>query len=254
MHSFVIWFQHRSGSSHLVSLLNSHPEIDCKGEVFGGFPIENRNESTDPRQLNEDIYRRVLNRFPGRELDPSDEASVAELATLFSANSIRGFKYKFPSQAKLYPEVTNRLVQLSKEIRLIVLTRKDYLRRALSVINLRRVQSLTERANSNEKLELPPMEVEPAEVIRLINYYITIEDEFVAWSNQFQNRMELDYDQLINRETDITHRMQEFLGTQETFQLESKTQKITPIRLRDSVSNFSELKAELLAADIEYQE
>jgi hypothetical protein len=44
---FAIVCLGRTGSEHLVSLLNSHRDIECCGEVFGDGPIE-RHGYTDP--------------------------------------------------------------------------------------------------------------------------------------------------------------------------------------------------------------
>lgn len=256
MRNFVIWFQHRSGSTHLVSLLNSHPEIQCKGEIFGCFPIGRRvdSQTSAGRLLGDDVYHRVINQFPGRIDDPSDGQCVKDLEQFFGlehsendrAHRIRGFKLKFPSQSKLFPEIANWLTDRNGELSVIALHRKNYLRRALSVLNLHRVRDATDQANLRVPRELPPVNFDVLEVIRLIEYYGDIAQEFEDWSNSFEHSMEMEYEDLIYDPETVSERVQRFLGVKKIQPLKSSVQRITPNELPDFVSNFDELRNMLL--------
>ncbi|MEM9410111.1 MAG: hypothetical protein AAGA30_03295 [Planctomycetota bacterium] len=193
----------------------------------------------------------MLNRFPGKHWDPTDQESLDELRTVLTGKPISGFKFKFPSQAGLYPEITTALLDSCDKLRLIVLHRRDFLRRALSVLNLERVQTVTKRANVNRKIDLPPLQVDPNEVIRLVQYYQSIDAEFSCWSNSFHQKLELDYQDLLQRPDHIGGQLQMFLKVNESMNLHSRTKKITPSRLVDSVANFEELQRALDEAGIE---
>ncbi len=255
MGNFVIWFQHRSGSSHLVSLLNSHPEIQCKGEIFGCFPIGRHVDSPIPtgRRLGDNVYQRVINQFPGRIDDPGDRQCVDELEQYFGpdqtensdAGHIRGFKFKFPSQARLFPEITDWLKNRKAKLSVIALHRKNFLRRALSVLNLERIRETTNQANIREPQNLPPASFNVQEVIRLIEYYRDIGQEFDDWSKTFEQLMEIEYEDLNNDPENVSNKMQKFLEVTKTQPLKSSVQRITPDDLRNLVSNFDELQTAL---------
>ena len=249
MRPFFIWFQHRSGSTHLVSLLNSHTDIDCRGEMFGCFPVEDAKlvaENANVRAFGEQFYRRIINQFPGRIEDPTDEYCCNELEDFFFVGSstnetrVRGFKLKFPSQAKVFPEVSKRLLQAANDVNLVVLNRKDYLRRAISVLNLTHLQSKTGKANVSENINLPPTSFEPGEVVRLIKYYESIQEEFDGWARNFPNRFELDYEDLQASEQSKLKELLQFLGVVPK-QLKSTTKKITPDKLESYVTNLEEI-------------
>ena len=258
MQPFLVWFQHRSGSTHLVSLLNSHTEIKCKGEVFGCFPVGEAKDLADfpeCRVLGEKLFRRLVNRFPGRLENPTDANTVSELKNYFSeksefADKMRGFKFKFPSQAKLFPEITSHLQSLSSELRIITLTRKNFVRRAISVMNLESVQSQTDRANVEFDLRMEPKVYNVQEVIRLVRYYQEIDSEFVHWARQFNHRLTVEYEDLVNDQESVCNRIQKFLQVNELQPLQSRTKKITPPDLQDHVKNLDELQDALAAANI----
>ena len=260
--SFVIWFQQRSGSSHLVSLLNSHPEIHCKGEMFGCFPIagiDDPNQDSNGRQLGDRLYRRLINQFPGRIENPADRQCVDELTAFLEEaptnlkRSIRGFKLKFPSQMKLFPEIVDTLRQQSSLLRVIVLTRKNYLRRAVSVLNLERIQQSTAQSNLKKKIQLPATRFDVSEVIRLIKYYQSIEAEFSSWPKTFEQRLQVEYEDLVSNQNEVTQQIQNFLGVSTRQELTSKVKRIAPAKMEDLVENSDELRAALKANQLSFE-
>jgi len=264
MQPFLIWFQQRSGSSHLVSLLNSHPEIRCKGEVFGCYPVGKiGQEKSHPtaRMLGDDLYRRRINRFPGREEDPTDEQCRQEVLNLMvteGVNSVKGqvvgFKMKFPSQATLFPNVRQELEAMSESLKIIVLTRKNYLHRAISNLNLNRLQNLTARSNVQETVDLPPQNFDVKEVVRLIRYYMDLEAEFFAWPEKFPKRMRVDYDELVADSWPTTgNTLLDFLGLRTDVCLTSKLKKVAPKKLEAMVNNSDELKTALKENGLVYE-
>lgn len=264
MQPFLIWFQQRSGSSHLVSLLNSHPEIRCKGEVFGCYPVgKTGEEGSHPtaRHLGDNLYRRRINQFPGRIEDPNDKQCLDEVVSLMSHaasgdsnQNALGFKMKFPSQATLFPEVRQHLESMHESLKVIVLTRKNYLHRAISNLNLDRLQSLTTRSNVEEAVQLPPQDFDAKEVVRLIDYYKTLETDFFAWPARFKFRLEIDYDDLVSENVEQTaDELLLFLDVNRDVRLSSKLKKVAPSRLETLVNNAQELKDALKENKIEYK-
>ena len=246
MNGFFIWFEQRSGSSYLVSLLNSHPEIDCRGEMFGA---RRQQRSNTTREFRENAYQRTLNLFPGHIANPSDEQTVQHLSSWLepvnAPQEIHGFKFKHPSQHGLYPEITDKLLHNADSLRLIVLQRKNYLRRAISLINMQRIQSMQSTANTKSELNLPPLAVDTKEVIRLVKYYAQSQNAFDQFTKHFPARLELDFEQLCTSPEIQANRLQDFLGVKNVQALSAQLKRITPKNLADAISNFDEFKKEI---------
>ena len=227
--------------------------------MFGCVQLaEKHQESNFPegRVFGNHVYNRVLNQFPGRIQNPSDRKCVEELEDFFSSQSdfagkFRGFKFKFPSQAGLFSEITQHLESLSDRLRVIVLRRNDYLRRAISVMNLQSVQSESNCANVDFEFRVEPAEFDSAEVIRLIKYYQSLESPFSDWPKQFANRLEIHYEELIKHQDRVCESIQDFIGVSNQHTLTSRTRKIAPNDLRTQVSNYDELVEALTSANIE---
>jgi LPS sulfotransferase NodH len=251
MNGFFIWFEQRSGSSFLVSLLNSHPEIDCRGEMFGASKVDAQNDCrnihrVDLREFRAAHYRRFLNLFPGQIENPSNSQSVAALNSWFDDSSqIRGFKLKHPSQSGLYPEIMKRLLELKHSIKVIALHRQNYLRRAISLMNMQRIQLVHAKANLKNEIVLPPLNVDIEQVVKLIQYYEASNVEFVATIRQFPNRMDVEYSELAADGNSIKTQLQSFLGVRQQQTLVATTRKITPHHLADAIDNFDELRDSL---------
>lgn len=250
MKPFLIWFQHRSGSTHLVSLLNSHPEIKCKGEIFGCYRIGSADQSKDipdGRVLGDNLYTRVLNKFPGRTENPSDPDCLKELGEFWYSDNqypgkLRGFKFKFPSQAKLFPGISDYVLSKANDLNLIVLRRRNLLDRAVSVLTLEKLQEKNGKANVHSQVEIPPDVYDAEEIVRLIKYYQSIENEFSDWCSKFESRMEIEYQDLIHDQDKILQAIQSFLGVREQQNLTSKTRKIVARDKRQQIVNIEQLE------------
>ena len=213
-----------------------------------GDPPESTSANFDQRKFRERSYRRVINRFPGQQQCPSDAETVNELLTWIEqpANEhIQGFKFKHPSQHGVFPEVTNTLLDRAKSIRLIVLRRKNFLRRAISLMNMQRIQSMQQSSNVRESVKLPPLNVDVDEVIRLTRYYESSQASFNEFANQFENVFEVEYEDLANDTNTVSGPLQEFLGVTQHSPLRAGTHQITPTILSNAISNFGELQSAL---------
>lgn len=246
MNGFFIWFEQRSGSSYLVSLLNSHPEIDCRGEMFGARRSD-RSETT--RDFRDNAYQRTINLFPGQIPNPTNKQTVDELLDWLSAedadSKIRGLKFKHPSQHGLYSEVAQSLGQHAGSLRVIVLRRKNFLRRAISLLNMQRMQSIQATANTKAEIQLPPLVVDVKEIVRLTKYYSQSQNAFDAFAKNFSNVLDLEFEQLCSSPEEQGQRLQEFLGVKTVQNLAAQLKRITPEDLSNAISNFDELKKKL---------
>ena len=252
MKGFFIWFEQRSGSSYLVSLLNSHPEIDCRGEMFGARR-ETRSETT--REFRENAYGRTINLFPGHIANPSDEQSSQQLEDWLNEDKqdseIHGFKFKHPSQHGLYSEVTKLLLQNADTLRLVVLQRQNFLRRAISLLNMQRLQAMRSTSNTKSNVQLPPLVADVKEVVRLAKYYADSQTAFLDFAKYFPQKIELEFEGLCKTPEEHGQQLQEFLGVKKVLPLTGQLKRITPESIPDAVANFAELKAELESAGLD---
>jgi hypothetical protein len=122
---FFIFFPERSGSSHLVNLLNSHPQINCFGEEFHLRDLPGTQE-----------------RIPKHN---SAASVVNSLRKIYQNEYTKanGFKFKYPGQPERYPEVMNFLTEHSDQVRIIILYRENRLKAAISKQNHTRLYERT---------------------------------------------------------------------------------------------------------------
>ncbi len=215
--------------------------------MFGASKVDAQHEGTfnqgDLRQFRTGQYCRFLNLFPGRVENPNDSQTIAELNSwLDDSSQIRGFKLKHPSQSGLYPEIVKRLLELKNAIKVIVLHRRNFLRRAISLMNMQRIQSAHAKANVKNEILLPPLQVDIDQAVNLIRYYEASNAEFVETINQFPNRLDVEYYDLATAGNSIETEMQSFLDIKQHQPLVATTRKITPNNLEDAIENFDELR------------
>lgn len=243
----------------LVSLLNSHPEIKCRGEMFAAIPMNQDSRDPKPpdvhvRKFRETYYYRRINLFPGHLEHPTDNQTVAQLESWFETDPmIRGFKLKHPSQFGLYPEIAKWLLD-QQDLKVIVLRRQNYLRRAISLFNMQRLQKETRLSNSRDSGEFGPLWIDVDETVRLIRYYQTSQISFDQISDRFANTYQVDYQQLLDEATSdqTLNEVQQFLGVKTLAPLKSRTKKITPSNLKNAIENFDALSAALRKEGLEF--
>jgi LPS sulfotransferase NodH len=233
---FFILFPERSGSTHLVNLLNSHPEIDCKHEVFN-FKIW---PGTTERVV----------KYPSRE---ERRHALVELYQN-STKAASGFKFKYPKQIQEYEDVFDFLHKNSERVKVIFLYRKNRLKTAISKQNLNRLidqnkpHFMTDRTFKEiGKLHL---NLEKAK-----NYIDKREKEdalFLQKTEEFPHRYILPYEALIQNEKKILKEVFQFLGVDSAFKAHSPLRKITPDKLQDALSNYADVKEAF--ANTKYEE
>jgi len=117
MHNnFFIAFFERSGSTMLVDLLNQHPQVQCRMEIFDTEDIETKNGYEQVRQLDKTQVKEVLSFFKRKRL--------------FSQTKTKGFKFKYPNQIDKYLDVYTYLIE--NKFKCIFLLRKNLLKAAIS--------------------------------------------------------------------------------------------------------------------------
>lgn len=264
---FIIWFRERSGSSHLQTILNNHPDIACRGEDFFHSAPVNIPASDDPNEFQfrgNTFIRRIKNR--DRNLKPVDRPSteqiVKHLYFIYSLNrNACGYKLKFPIQVDMYPEVCDELRRLSSELRIIVLHRKNILKQVISRFNMLRIKAAAGACNLHrnaKKAQLDTkLKIDVKRVLGLARHFKEEENTFFEDVKKLQqqtdplNVLRIDYEDLLADEVGQSQRAFEFLGAAPDSMVKSLYQKATPDNLASVVENFDELAQAVAGTEFE---
>ncbi len=250
---FVIWFEGRSGSSLLVSLLDSHPDIRCRAEDFSGIrldedqePVPVRGHQTPVVLFNGLRFQRRLAGLGQVTLGPTNEQTLGHLQELFAQpGAAAGFKFKYPRQHGLFPEIANRLLEQRDRIRLICLRRRNVLKRAISKQNLARVRQQSGKCNLDSLRSTERLIVDTRQVLDFCARVEQRQAGFDAWARQFSQACDVEYEDLLNRRTVVLQQISKFLDVDPAQILESDLVKSTGDRLSEAVGNYDQLVAAL---------
>lgn len=222
---FIILAQERTGSIWLQRLLDSHPEIECVGELF--------NNSTQVRQTIRKVARPI-----------ADNEPPVSYLTEFVYQA-----YPDPVQAvgfRLFYEHAQHDAWLplwhylrDEGVKIIHLQRRNLLDRYLSF-------QLALRSNIWIKLkDTPddhnaPITLDPKDCFENIRYSEQVRAE---WAKFFQDNLLLDvaYEDLHTDFAGQTAVIQQFLGVS-AHPLSSQTRKQITKRKRDLIANYDELR------------
>ncbi len=199
---FVILFYERSGSTLLTDLLNQHPEISCFPEVF---------------------YPDWPNKLPNKLPDPViPKSKIHKNLTLIydkPKQGITGFKFKYPIQYNIYPEVVNYLEQNKQELKVIFLYRINKLKGAISKQNHARLIQTSNESNlkSQSKIELGPLELNIPRAIKNIRDRQLADRKFYQLTEAFPHRLFVSYESLLNERDKTLKSIFSFLGADTNF-------------------------------------
>lgn len=223
---FVTFFMARSGSKYLRSLLNQHPDINDFGEVF------------HDRTKNFDSSDGLLRKF-------------AEIA--LADEPVAGFQFRYPRHVKEFPEIFN-LIESNKNIKMILLKRRNKLKGAISQQNSEKLKSATGKAHlfKGSAAKIDRLELDVGRVVRESLQREDLDRQYRLWAEERFEVMDVFYEDLcIDPEFEV-NRVCEFLGCspfKSSTLRESDLVKVTSDRISEAVSNFEELVAALGAVD-----
>lgn len=209
MSRFAIVSMGRTGSTMLVGLLDSHPGIECKGELFGPHGAFHQHTGTSRREYLE------------RYAYDTDQA-------------IKGFKMPFDWILD-YPGIFDDFSALGYKI--VRLNRRRPLDHFLS-INLAQANMNFE---SQEKYKVQKITIDPWQVVTFLgsrNTQMTVLDRFCANANAETEFV--DYEDLTSEA--CHRRLLGFLGASPQ-PLTAMTVRQRRGGLRDSIGNYDELVA-----------
>lgn len=247
---FTIWFNERSGSTHLSSLLNSHPKIACSREIF--FRGEGLAEQdyfgqsgiSDPREFLKAFFSYDWERL-GKLVDDFHPESSPQAI---------GFKLKY-QQVDNYPDLCE-CIFTTAGLRIIHLLRRNLLATLVSSKMVPRLLQVFQKPNIY--VDAPPrsfdrlITLDPRTVLAELDYIqsrITRAREIAAGSTV----LEIVYEDLVDHRAEVCGRTLDFLGIREKGELlSSQYLKIMPLSLKESIQNYDEIFQSLVGSRFEY--
>lgn len=263
---FIVCFRERSGSTHLCSLLDNHPEIVCRQEDFC-----ERIVSPGEEKAGEDLFdfgqlkchRNLLPFHQKRIYSPSRKMIVQHFHDIYSGQ-VRacGFKFKFPIQFQLFPEVLAELNMILPDVRIISLQRRNTLKQAISRENMLRIRAAIGGKSSNLVEQHMPsefdstFEIDVDSVLRYARQLKTQEASFLEAVGELEEKsawpvLSLEYEALLADQQAVVRSVFEFLGVDVSATLYSTVHKATPDDLASAITNFDELKRAVAGTEFE---
>lgn len=241
---FIIWTADRSGSTHLSSLLDSHPNIICCRELF--FKGEANVNFDYYTKSGVDNIHQFLDFFFGLKWGIK-EANLPFPIALDKKPKAIGFKLKY-NQAISYPEILTYL-QTHQEIKIINLTRTNLLHKCVSKEFIPRLLRDFQKTNfmidkSIEKIDIP-VEISAELLMASMQYE---ENQASTYSNYFtgNRRIDVRYEELVGLSKDsLINHILHWLGVKEGIKLYSKYKKILPKDMSLVIKNWDSVKIKL---------
>jgi len=223
---FVILFLERDGSTYMISMLRSHPEIRA---LYERFAVMRQKGQSAQEQL----------------------AWAQEFFTppLIGRTAAIGFKSKLVDV--LDPAGFARLLH-EKQCRILHMRRRNLVKAVVSKINARRLHEATGNWNLYEKSDRqPPMTVDPERFATLLREREELDEALATFVEQLELPIQtICYEDLLLNRDDVLERIFSFLGVR-AYPLEETTMKHTKDDLHQVLENFDELRAPYLNTEYE---
>ena len=215
---FVILFLERDGSTYMIGMLNSHPEI---ATVYERFSVMRQKGQNAREQL---TWAREFFTPP-----------------FIGRTAAMGFKTKLVDV--LDPEGFAQLLH-EKECRIIHMRRRNLVKAVISKINAKRLYQATGNWNLYDKSDRrPPLEVDPEHFADLLQEREELDEELNTYIEQLDlPKLAVCYEGLLQDRDGVLEAIFAFLNVRQ-YPVEEKTMKHTRDDLRQALRNFDELRA-----------
>jgi LPS sulfotransferase NodH len=236
---FVILTRPRCGSTYLATLLNSHPQVLCHGELFYSLQVFYAVGYRDGS----------LHLATPAERDADPQGFLAKVWELPFGNAAVGFKLVAGQLPGAFGAVF-----ADRRIRAIVLRRKNRLKKFVSALIAEREQMWTHYKHRFRPEDLQPIRVEVS--LPDLEAYLDAERTFydgiaAALARQPKPWVEVFYEDLFAG-SETVERLLRFLGVEPQVRgLEPATHKRNSKRLTDLIVNFDGLAREVAGTELE---
>jgi len=234
---FMITGPARTGSTLLVHLLRSHPEICSHSEVFSPTKITGLTGTYLEKSRNEpDLFERL-----SAERDRDPIKFLYKIALDLQGKKVVGFKLKhdelvLPEYRGLRDEIAG-----DPDFRIIHLRRENLLRRFLSWYIANHITHLTLAIGPQNIPEVPPVRLDPNECQRDFETTLKWEKEFRGLFATHKSFF-ISYEELVAGNDDKIFALLSFLQVTPQ-KLTTTTKRLGNEDLRRAIANFDELRA-----------
>jgi LPS sulfotransferase NodH len=233
---YMITCAARTGSTMLVHLLRSHPEICSHGEVFSPAKIAGITGIYEQERRKEPDFIDCLS--AERDRDPIK--FLYKIALDLQGKKAVCFKLKhdeliLPEYKALRDEIVN-----DRDFRIIHLRRENLLRRYLSHYIANHVTHVTLALNGQGIPEVPRVELNPRECQKDFETIRRREAEFAELFAQHPGFL-ISYEEMVAGDAKKIRALLDFMGVSPR-ELTTTTQKLGRSNLREVIANFEELR------------
>ncbi len=236
--TFLIACPARSGSTMLVRLLQSHPDIWANGEVFVGrngreigalagvYGKKIREEKGAKDSLVKELRKEPIKFFYKYVLDAQGK-------------KVSGFKLKSDELIKRNYAFLKDIVSKDKDIKIIHLNRRNLLKRYLSWCVVNKMTGVTLVTNEQEAPDVKKIRLDPKECLK---DFEMAEKREIFLRDLFKDHRSIDveYENLVSSPDEWHFKLCDFLGVSKK-RLTTSTKKIISNKLSDSIENYEEL-------------
>lgn len=244
MEKFFIMGTQRTGTTLLISLLNSSPIILCVGEALHPMAASKNKilnwEYSYQNYLRHSITKQGLHIF--------NRSGILKryLKDLYSHTQFEAIGFKL----LLYQ--THRFSTLQKyflenQVKVIKTNRKNYLKKYVS-LSIARQRKLY---GSSEKLETLKITIDKTLIINELNK-IKEDDAFVENYIKGLRVINISYEDILADMDAQCLKIMDFLGLDPSEKLKSKLVKMNPDNLEEIIENYDEIKNILTGSEYEF--
>lgn len=211
------------------------------------------------RESDDGRYYRQISQFNEfkKTLAPTTKQAVAHLYDIYSCpKKACGFKFKFPIQHQLFPEVIREHLAIGKKLRIISLTRRNFIKQAISRQNMLRIRAITEgnecnlseRVSQSEKHKIVDTSFQ-VDVEKALKYARQLSRQYAKFHqklDEFSNRcrsepLNIEYQDLLDNKSETISAALNHLEVSPDIELASSISKATSDQLSKAVNNYDEL-------------
>lgn len=247
---FIIFGLQRTGTSWIETLLDSHPDIRCFGEIFyffhGRFPLRKargrRTELSYRRNVESSRRNRLMHYISKKKLI---NATLDEIYSRPGYAAI-GFKLMY-DQAKQFPAVLEYAHNYN--VKLIHVVRSNVLKTYISLFSAKQ-RSLV---HTTKKVVVGKINLPTRLLLRKIK---KIDYQNIYWEKFFKNcnldYLKLEYESMLNNSSKNRKELLSFLMVNDKMDLTSNLRKINPNNLEDVISNYNQVRTYLTGTPYEW--
>ena len=235
MEKFIVLAGRRSGTTLLVTCLDSHPQIECSKEVFSTtrrfryFQIDRRS-SLFYKFRSASMKRKIDYIFRRQQLI---DAFLAEVYIPVDNVKAMGSRVSY-EQARKYPEILEWIIK--NEVSVIHLIRENPVKAIVSHFTAKKRQTF----HTTSKVERVTVELSPYNLQQSV---IKRMHETERYRNMFKNQRhhEIYYESFIADRDGETRHILDFLQVDHFVPLTSNLVKQNPDSLKDILENYDEI-------------